>query len=190
MKATIALPTISKLLLPLFIGVTILSSMAAHADVISPLLQARVDRYKKNLVQWSAHPLVIAAAQESNSKGYVVRISNSEWAALSEKDPVVTSLNQNTIGKQIAKWEQDKAFEKLYIRDKKGYIAAFSSKNEKPLLYNNSARPPFVNGLKGAWSAAEIQPDPTTHKKSVQISAPIMEDGQVIGVIQAAVLAE
>lgn len=190
MKTEIAGPIISKLLLSFFICVTVLSSITAHADVISPLLQARVDRYKKNLVQWSAHPLVIAAAKESNSKGYTSRISNSEWASLSAKDPVVTSLNQNAVGKQIAKWEQDKAFEKLNVRDAKGYLAAFSSKKDKPLLYNNGGRPPFINGLKGAWSASEVQPDPTTHKKSVQISAPIMDEGKTIGVLHAAVLAE
>lgn len=117
-------------------------------------------------------------------------MSNSQWAALGETDPEVTRFKQNAAGRQIAVWEQDKAFEKLNIRDEKGYLAAFSSTNTKPLLYNNGARPPFVNGLKGVWSAAEVQPDPATRKKAVQISAPIMEGGKAIGVIHAAVLAE
>lgn len=190
MKTSSVLPNISRFLLPLFICITVVPATAAYADVIAPALQEKVDRYKKNLLAWSVHPLVVAAVKESNSKAHITRLSNSQWAALGETDPEVTRFNQNAVGKQIALWEQDKAFEKLNIRDGKGYLAAFSSTNSKPLLYNNSARPPFVNGLKGVWSAAEVQPDPSTRKMSVQISAPIMDGGKTIGVIHAAVLAE
>ena len=188
MKTSSVLPNISRFLLPLFIGIIVVPATAAYADAVAPALQEKVDRYKKNLLAWSVHPLVVAAVKESNSKAHITRMSNSQWAALGETDPEVTRFNQNAVGKQITLWEQDKAFEKLNIRDGKGYLVAFS--NTKPLLYNNSARPPFVNGLKGVWSAAEVQPDPTTRKMSVQISAPIMDGGKAIGVIHAAVLAE
>jgi hypothetical protein len=190
MKSTTLLQHISKTALFLLFGITLISTVVARADEITPAMQARVDRYKKNLVVWAANPLVIAAAKESNNKGRIAGMSNAQWGALSEADPIVTRLNQNALGKQIAKWEEDKAFEKLNIRDEKGYLAAFSIKNSKPFLYNNGGRPAFVHGLKGAWSASEVQPDPTTHKKAVQISAPIIGEGKVIGVIHAAVLAE
>ena len=164
--------------------------ISVQAEEIKPALQVRVERYKKNLAEWAASPLVISAVKESNKQGYISGMSNAQWGALPESDPYVIKMHQNALGEQIAKWEEDKAFEKLNVRNIKGYLAAYSSNNAKPLLFNNSGRPAFVNGLKGVWSASEVKPDPTTHNNAVQISAPILDKGQVIGVIHAAVLAE
>lgn len=189
MKITFVLPHPAKLIWGLLLGLSLFSS-AAVADALSPAVQSRVEKYQKNLIEWAASPMVVAAVKEANSRGYVFGAGNVQWAKLGENDPVVTALNQNALGQQIAKWEEDKGFEKLNIRDKKGYLVAFSSNNSKPRLYNNSGRPAFVNGLKGVWSAPEAKPDPTTHKNSVQISAPIMDGNQAIGIIHAAVLAE
>jgi hypothetical protein len=61
----------------------------------------------------------------------------------------------------------------------------------KTLIYNAASRPAFTGAMKGkAWSAPEVKPDPTTQKKSVNISAPVMDGGKVIGVMNAAVNAE
>ncbi len=61
----------------------------------------------------------------------------------------------------------------------------------KTLIYNAASRPAFAGAMKGkAWSAPEVKPDPTTQKKSVNISASVMDGGKVIGVMNAAVNAE
>ena len=162
----------------------------AQADPISPDLQSKVDKYKKSLVEWAANPLMIAAAKESNAKGGIPGMTNAKWDDLADKDPTVVALNQNAAAKQISKWEEDKTIEKLNLRDEKANLAASSSHSGKPLLYNNATRAPFQNGIKGAWAAAEVKPDPTTQKKSVQIATPIMDGGKAIGVLHSAVLAE
>lgn len=190
MKNTITLPGYAKFVLALFFGAAVFVSGAAHADPIGAPLQVKVDKYKKQLVEWAANPLIVAAVKESNGKGGVAGMSNSKWDDLGDKDPVVTALNQNAAAKQISKWEEDKAIEKLNLRDEKGNLVACSSHSGKPLLYNNANRPPFQNGLKGAWAAAEVKPDPTTQKKTVQISAPVMDGGKAIGVLHSAIGAE
>lgn len=190
MKAVTVLPKISTVVLSLFFGAAVFVSNVAHADPISPDAQAKVDKYKKSLVEWAANPQIVAAVKESNSKGGVAGMSNSKWDDLGDKDPVVTGLNQNAAAKLISKWEEDKAIEKLNLRDEKGNLVACSSHSGKPLLYNNASRPPFQNGLKGAWAASEVKPDPTTQKKTVQISAPVLDGGKAIGVLHSAVAAE
>ena len=142
------------------------------------------------MVEWAANPVIIAAVKESNSKGGIAGMTNAKWDEIGDTDPVVTGLSQSAAGKQITKWDDGKAIEKLILRDDKANLVASSSLGGKTLLYNNSNRPPFQNGLKGAWAANEVKPDPTTQKKSVQISAPVMDGGKAIGVLQAAVLAE
>lgn len=191
----------SKIILQLSIGCLFIISAPVHAeakepvaqankDLFSTVLDSRVSRYKKNLAKLAENPLIIAVVKESNKKGYTGNISNSEWLALAEDDPKVLVLNKNETGEMLAKFEQSRAFEKLNVRDAKGYLVAFSSSNAKPLVYNAAERPGFVNGLKGVWSASEVKPDPTTRKMAVQIAAPVMDEGKVIGVIHSSVTAE
>lgn len=190
MKTSTMLPNFSKVVLAMFFGTAVFISSVAQADPIGPEVQAKVDKYKKHLVEWAANPQIVAAVKESNSKGGVAGMGNSKWDDLSDKDPIVTGLNQNAAAKQISKWEEDKSIEKLNLRDEKGNLVACSSHSGKPLLYNNASRPPFQNGLKGAWAAAEVKPDPTTQKKTVQISAPVLDGGKAIGVLHSAIAAE
>lgn len=190
MNAASVLPKISKSVLALICGAALFSAGISHADTMPADVHAKVEKYKKQLVEWAATPAVVAAVKESNSKGGIAGMTNAKWDELSETDAVVTGLNSSATGKQLTKWEDDKAIEKLNLRDEKANLVASSSASGKPLLYNNGSRPPFQNGMKGAWAAAEVKPDPTTQKKSVQISAPVLDGGKAIGVLHSAVLAE
>lgn len=192
MNATIASSRskYSKILPSLFLFLSMFTAATVQADPISPALQAKVDKYKKHLVEWAANSSIVAAAKDSNSKGGTAGMTNAKWDELTDTDTAVIALKQNNASKQIAKWEEDKALDKLFVRDEKGNLVAYSSGSGKPILYNNANRPPFQNGLKGAWAANEVKPDPTTQKKSVQISVPVMDGGKAIGVLQSAVLAD
>jgi hypothetical protein len=192
---------ISKIMLQLSLATIALVSVQVQAevkqpevhaknDVFTPALESRVSRYKKNLAILAENPMLIAAVKESNKRGYTGNMSNSQWKSLAEDDPMVLKFNKNKAGELLAKFERARAFEKLNVRDAKGYLVVFSSSNSKPLVYNAAERPGFVNGLKGLWSASEIKPDPTTGKMAVQIAAPIMDDGKAIGVIHSSVTAE
>ena len=181
---------VTKLALTILLGSAVLSMGVAQADPISAAVQTKVDASKKQLVEWAANPQVVSAVKESNAKGGIAGMTNGKWDELADADATVTGLNQSAVGKQISKWEENKGIEKLNLRDEKGNLVASSSASGKPILYNNSSRPPFQNGLKGAWAAGEVKPDPTTQKKSVQISAPVMDGGKAIGVLHSAVLAE
>lgn len=159
-------------------------------ETFSLALTSRVNRYKMNLAKLAENPLLIAAVKKANNKDVSDHMSNIEWKNLAESDPKVLQLNKNETGEMLSKFEKSRAFEKLNVRDAKGYLVAFSSTNEKPLVYNAADRPGVVNGLKGIWSASEIKPDPTTKKMAVQIAAPIMSDGKIIGVVHSSVTAE
>jgi hypothetical protein len=117
-------------------------------------------------------------------------LSNAEWGKLPIDDPIVTKLNHNAAAKKLTQWEEDKYIEKLNLRDQKGYLAAFASLTIKPIIYNAAARPSIINGLKGVWSDNEAKPDPATHAMSVQISAPVLFNGVVVGVLHSSVLAK
>lgn len=160
-------------------------ALAAQADPVTPEMQGAVDKYKSKLVEWAANPTIVAAVKESNAKGGLAPgMTNAKWDELGDKDPVVAGFQNSPAGKLVSKWEEDKNLGKLNVRDEKGNLVAASS-SAKPLLYNNASRAPFANGLKGAWSANEAKPDPTTQRKSVQISAPVLDGGKAIGVLHS-----
>lgn len=165
-----------------FIGMT-----DARAELPADV-QGKVDTYKKKLVEWAATPAIVAAVKESNAKGGLAPgMTNAKWDELAEGDPVVKGFQSSAAGKLVSKWEEDKTLDKLFVRDEKGNLVASSV---KPLLYNNANRPPFKNGLAGAWNDNVVKPDPTTQKKTVQVSVPVVDGGKNIGVLQTAVVAE
>ena len=168
-------------------GLIFANVAASAADLPAPL-QAKVETYKKKLVEWAANPAVVAAAKESNAKGGIPGMSNGKWNDLDDKDPIVKGVQTSKAGSLVDKWEEDKNINKLLIRDEKGNLVAA---NSKPLVYNNASRPPFANPFKGqVWAAEEVKPDPSTGVKGVHAGAPIMDGGKVIGVIHTSINAE
>ena len=156
---------------------------------LPPNVAATVERYKIQLSEWAAHPAVVTAVKASNAQGgSIPGMTNGQWDELAEDDPQVTAILSNPVSELVQEWENDDAINKLFVRDANGNLVAGSSKT---LLYNAAARPPVREALKGQpWGASQIRPDPTTQIPSVHVSAPVLDNGQVIGVLHTAVTAE
>lgn len=165
-----------------------LQASSALADLPADIA-AKVEVYKKKLVDWAANPTIVQAVKDANAKGGLIPgMTNGKWDELAENDPQVTATLITPASKLVKQWEADKGINKLFVRDAKGNMVAGSGKS---LVYNAAARPPVKEAMKGKpWNASEIRPDPTTQIKSVHVSAPILDGGTVIGVIHTAVTAE
>ena len=179
------------LLSALLVGAMIAFTPVANAQAPSlpPEVQAKIETYKKKLVEWAANPAIVAAAKGANAKGALAGMGNAKWTDLEDKDPVVLAFQENEAGKLISKFDQDKGISKLYLRDEKGNLVAASN---KPLLYNNATKPWIAGPLKDGkpWSATEIKPDPATQIKGVHLSVPVLDGGKTIGVLHTSVVAE
>lgn len=170
-----------------FIAAVILTPVVARAEM-PPEVQVKVDKYKKLITDWASNPVIVSAVKEANTKGPVPGMTNAKWDELADTDPVVVSMQNSPAGLYAKKLEDDKNVNKVTVWDDKGNMIASSTKT---LIYNAATRPAFTGAMKGkAWSAPEVKPDPTTQKKSVNISAPVMDGGKIIGVMNAAINAE
>jgi len=159
----------------------------ARADM-PPEIQAKVEKYKKLITDWAANPVIVSAVKEANTKGPIPGMTNAKWDETGDTDPVVIGMQNSPAGQFAKKLEDDKNVNKVTVWDDKGNMIASSTKT---LIYNAATRPAFTGAMKGkAWSAPEVKPDPTTQKKSVNISAPVMDGGKIIGVMNAAISAE
>jgi len=162
-------------------------STPALAESLSPEMQAKVDIYQKKLTQWTKNPVLINALKDVNVKENS-KLNNEQWKSLKDQDPSVTSFQTNQAGRFLTNLENDKSIGKIFLRDSKGNLVAGS---KKPAIFNIAGRPAYENAMRGkTWVAGNIKPDPTTNLKSVQLSAPVMNDGKVIGVLHSSVIAE
>ncbi|MDH4275531.1 MAG: hypothetical protein OEW08_10865 [Gammaproteobacteria bacterium] len=169
--------------------IMIVAQPIARAELPAPM-HAKVEHYKKKLTTWAADPVVVKAAKEANAKegGLEPGMTNSKWDELADQDVKVTQFQTSAAGKLLTNLEKDKGISKLYLRDAKGNLVASSA--NKPLIFNVSTKPAFINGIKGAWAAGEIKPDPTTQVKGVNMAVPVLDGGKVIGILQSSVVAE
>lgn len=168
----------------LVLGVT---STQAVAESINPELKTKVNEYQQKLSEWAQNPVLIKALKQANSSA-APKINNDTWKGMPESDPAVVSYQTSEAGKLLGDLQQDKSLGKLFLRDKNGNLVAGS---KKPAIFNIADRPAYVNAMRGkSWSAGKAKADPTTKKPSVQVSAPVKSDGQVIGVLHTSVIAQ
>ena len=150
-------------------------------------LQAKVDVYKKKMVEWAANPLLVKAAKEASAKGSS-GMTNAKWEELADSNPAVQATMGGPVSDQLRKWEADKGINKLYLRDEKGNVVSGVART---LLFNAASRPHIAAALKGEVAQGqEVKPDPSTQLKSVQLAVPVLDGGKVVGVLHTAVSAE
>lgn len=156
----------------------------AQAD-ISPELKAKVEVYKKKMIEWAKNPVLIKAIEQNQP---LTNMSLIEWTNLPDNDPAVRVFETNEAGKLLyTLTKENPGIGKLYLRDAKGYLVAA---DDKPLFYNNSKNPVFLNTIGGKpWYANEIKPDPTTQVPGVHLAVPVLDGGKVIGLLHTTVVA-
>lgn len=163
----------------------LLAPMAQAA--LPAALQAKVDVYKKKMVEWAANPLLVKAAKEASAKGSG-GMSNAKWEELADNDPLVQVTMSGPVSEQLRKWEADKGINKLYLRDDKGNVVSGVART---LLFNAASRSHVAAALKGEVAQGQdVKPDPSTQIKSVQLAVPVLDGGKVVGVLHTAVSAE
>ena len=163
-----------------------ISSGSAFAQLPANVAE-KIEYYKAMLSQWATNSTIVDAVKASNTAGGLdPSMTNEMWDDLLENDPTVTRYKNSAAGKLLTDWEMHQSIDKLYVRDMKGRLVAMSQ--TKPLLYDLSTRPGFVNTMQGqAWVDTEIKPDPTTQTLSVQLRVPILDSGKPIGIIHTGV---
>ncbi len=175
----------SKLLLS-FLATFLLSMSAATAGELDSKTQGKVDAYKQKLATWAQDPDVISAVKKANQQG--TDMDNAKWKAMTKNDGKVLSYQSSSAGKKLTKWNKDKSLGKLFLRDKKGNYVAGS---KKPAIYNIASRPAFSKAKPGqGWNSTRVKADPTTNLASIQVSYPVISNGEKIGVIHTSVIVE
>jgi len=183
--------SIHHLLVSLFAGVILASSLPVSAAPISDKMQQKIDSYKKQAVAWAADPLIVGAVRDANANGPIAGLGNAKWKELKETDPLVSGFVTNATGKQLTKWlEADaKGINKIVLSGAKSQRVAFTS---MPAIYLGKGKPNFDTSMNDGkvWQQDESKPDPSTSIDTVQISAPVKDGDNVIGVLLVSLTAD
>lgn len=157
-------------------------NVAIAAD-ITPKMQLKIDAYKKQSAAWAADPAIVKAVKESNTKGPISGMGNAKWRELKEDDPVVNAFITEPSGQLLTKWmnADTKGINKIVLSGNKSHRVAYTS---MPAKYIGKGAPNFDNSFEGnLWNQGESKPDPSTNIDSIQISAPVKDGSDVIGVL-------
>lgn len=161
------------------------------AGDITPKMQPKIDQYKKQAVSWAADPLIVQAVKDANAKGPIAGMGNAKWKELKESDPVVSGFVTSPTGQLLTKWmnADAKGINKIVLSGEKSQRVAFTS---MPAVYLGKGRPNFDTSMneEKVWQQDESKPDPSTNIDTVQISAPVVDGGQVIGVLLVSLTAD
>lgn len=157
------------------------------AEGFPPAEQAKIDAAIAKLTDWAASAEVLAAVKAGNAAGDG-GMNNGKWVELGETAPEVTAITSSAMSTQLGAWREASGLNKLFLRAKDGHLVAGVA---KPLVYNISSRPTYKNAMTGKpWQAGKAKPDPTTQVNSVQISVPVMDGGEAIGVLHSSVIVQ
>lgn len=167
-----------------FAAVAMALAGSTVAGDITAKMQPKIDAYKKQAATWAADPVIVKAVKESNAKGPIAGMGNAKWRELKEADPQVAALVDNEAGKLLTKWmnADAKGINKIVLSGDKSHRVAFTS---MPAVYLGKGRPNFDTSMNDnkVWQQNESKPDPSTNIDTVQISAPVNDGGNVIGVL-------
>ncbi len=162
----------------------------AYAGAITPAMQQKVDTYKTKATTLAADPALVKAVKEANAKGAIPGMDNAKWESLAESDPVAAEMVNNAAGKLLTQWmnADAKGLNKLVLTGKHGQRFAFTS---KPASYMSKDKPHFSESFAGkVWQMKEAQPDPSTKVETVQITVPVKDGNEVIGVLLLSLTAD
>lgn len=162
----------------------------AWAGAITPEMQQKIDAYKAKAATMAADPALIQAVKEANTKGPIAGLDNAKWEKLADNSPVASEMVNNAAGKLLTKWmnEDTKSLNKLVLTGKQGNRFAFTS---KPASYMSKDKTHFSESFTGKnWQMKETQPDPSTKIETVQITVPVKDGGNTIGVLLLSLTAD
>ena len=138
----------------------------------------------------AADPSLVKAVKEANGKGAIPGMDNTKWEPLPESNPVVSEMVSNATGKLLTQWMNEDAsgINKIVLTGGVGQRFAFTS---KPASYMSKDKTHFTESFTGkVWQQKESQPDPSTKIDTVQITVPVRDGGQVIGVLLLSLTAD
>ena len=155
---------------------------------LTPAVQAELDRLKQTAAEWAADPLIVGAVKAQNGKGPVAGMDNAKWKSIRRSDPTIQAFVQSPAGQFLkAKIQASSGtLDKAFLNAAQGEKVAFA---EKTISYLHKGQEKFDVPMSTGkpWQMSKQWFDESLQGFALQVSAPVMDGGKVIGVLVASV---
>ncbi|MFT3784286.1 MAG: hypothetical protein QM790_19940 [Nibricoccus sp.] len=170
---------LSKLIqLPLLTLALASLSTYLHAEIDAEQ-QAKIDAKIAVVKTWAADPAVVAAVAAHNAQPPAehTAMTQEKWKSLTVLDQFVRSFSKNSAAEALKAKKGDWTAE-AFLNDAKGLKVAFLS---KPSNWSHAGKPKHDIPMTGKTWQGPVEVDESTGLQQLQVSVPIMQDGQPIG---------
>lgn len=151
----------------------------ARAEVLAPEKQALVDAKVTEIKTWAADPVIVKAvvAQNTALPAALADMTQDKWKALTLLDPFVRSFTKNDVGVALkarkAPWVSE-----AFVNDAKGLKVGFLAKTTG---WSHAGKDKHAKPMAGATWQGAVELDESTGLQQVQVSVPVLSDGQPVG---------
>jgi hypothetical protein len=166
------------------VALLMVAAAAAHAAFdITPAIQAELDRQKKVVAGWAADRVIVRAVAEQNVKGPLSGMDNPKWKVLRRSDSVVTAFQSSPAGLFLkAKLEASGGLiTEAFLSGAQGEKVAFAEKTTS-YIHKGAAKFDVPFTTRTAWQGRP-EFDESAQTYQIQISVPVLADGQAVGAL-------
>lgn len=164
------------------------SGLVFAQEAFSPAEKENILKVKIRTVQhMTFNPVIVNAARQQNAQNLslaVIQQRDEEWKATDNLTPFKHSLQINKAGKLLKRHVTiNDSFNEAFLTDNQGAnVAAYPATSDYWQGDEGKWIESFNNG-NGKIFIGPIEEDESTNTAAVQISAPILDQGETIGVL-------
>lgn len=152
---------------------------AAHAQSITPAVQARINAKINEVVAWAADPSIVEAVRAHNASmpADQAALNQDKWRALTVLDPIVRGFNKNPAG-QFLKAKKDDLVTEAFASDAAGCKVAFIAKTSN---WTHKGKDKHDVPMTGKNWQGPIEVDESSGQQQLQVAVPVLDGGKPIG---------
>lgn len=161
--------------------------MVAFNTAFAEEAPASVKKLAPLLADWGKIPALITAVKTQNAKGLsidTIKDIDKAWRATLGIDDTMKALMNNSAAKELLKLESSKPyFTEVFLMDNQGANVAMTNKTSDYWQGDEAKFTESFVGGRGAIHIGKVEFDKSAQAYLVQVSVPVMDDGQAIGAI-------
>jgi hypothetical protein len=172
----------------------VLASLLPAGPKLDPALQAQVEARVSVVRQWASDPIVVQAVREANARPRSmdeIEGINREWEEATGVTEFMRSLIEHPAARRLKELRSSSPeIQEAFLTDALGANVAITNKTSDFYQGDEAQYLEAFDQGKGGVHIGELSLDESIHSYSIHVGVPVLDQGQPIGVLLAAVNVE
>lgn len=168
-----------------FSALLLTAALVLPTVAVAEQVPAAVRDMLPTLQSWGSNPVLIAAVEAQNAEGKTlaqIQARDAEWRQTSEIDAGMQALLDNAAAQELRRLEKSEAFFfEIFLMDGQGANVAMTNKTSDYWQGDEAKFTESFAGGQGSVHVGDVEFDESAQAYLVQVSVPVLQDGQAIG---------